>query len=39
MQFRDITDFPWNGIFVVLYQLILLQHHNAYFNNIVETTV
>lgn len=34
-----MTDFPGNGVFMVLYQLILLEHHNTYFNNIIETTV
>lgn len=39
VQFTDMTNFPGNGIFMVLYQLILLQHHNAYFNIIIETMV
>lgn len=40
MQFTEMTVFPWDGIFTVLYQLILLQHHNTCFSNmVVENTV
>lgn len=35
MQFTEMTVFPRDGIFTVLYQLILLQHHNACFSKTV----